>query len=176
MEPGHAIGQRIAQRDERALEEAYETYGPALLRYVARHVGRDEAEDVVQRTFLEAWNGATRYNPAHRFSSWLFTIAHRRAIDTLRTKRFPVIDVESVRELVGEDGRETMERYADAADVRVAVAELPDHEREVIQLAYFSGLSQPEIATQLGVPLGTVKARASRGTRRLGERMRGVKK
>ena len=83
-----------------------------------------------------------------------------------------MVDVDSVRELAGEDGRETAERFADAADVRAAVARLPDHEREVVELTYFADLSQKEIADRLGVPLGTVKARASRGTRRLGEMIR----
>ena len=68
---------------------------------------------------------------------------------------------------MGEDGRETAERYADAADVREAVARLPEHERRVIELTYFADLTQVEVAAVLGAPLGTVKARASRGTRRL---------
>jgi RNA polymerase sigma-70 factor (ECF subfamily) len=61
-----------------------------------------------------------------------------------------------------------VDRYADAADVRTAVGRLPDHEREVIEMAYFEELTQREIAAALDVPLGTVKARAARGTRRLG--------
>ncbi|MGL5827793.1 MAG: RNA polymerase sigma factor [Nocardioides sp.] len=171
MDSGEAIGVRLARKDESALEDAYATYGSSLLTYLSRYVGRDEAEDVLQRTFLDVWRHAGRYDPGQRFSGWLFTIAHRRAIDALRTRRHPVIDVESVRELIGEDGRETVDRFADAADVRAAVAALPDHEREVIDLAYFSGLSQREIAIELDVPIGTVKARAARGTRRLAEIM-----
>ncbi|MGL5811611.1 MAG: RNA polymerase sigma factor [Nocardioides sp.] len=172
METGEAIGLRLARKDETALEDAYTTYAPALLNYLARYVGRDEAEDVMQRTFLDVWRHAGRYDPKQRFSGWLFTIAHRRAVDSLRTKRHPVVDVDTVRDLVGEDGRETVERFADAADVRAAVVALPDHERDVIELAYFSGLSQREIAERLDVPIGTVKARAARGTKRLGELMR----
>lgn len=172
MDPGQVIGARLAAADESALEDAYTEFAPAVLSYVSRYVGRDEAEDVVQRTFLDAWRNADRYDPRQRFSGWLFTIAHRRAIDTLRTRRHRVVDVDSVRELAGEDGRETAERFADAADVRAAVARLPDHEREVVELTYFADLSQKEIADRLGVPLGTVKARASRGTRRLGEMIR----
>ncbi len=173
MDSGESIGVRLARRDETALEDAYATYASALLTYLSRYVGRDEAEDVLQRTFLDVWRNAGRYDPQQRFSGWLFTIAHRRAVDTLRTRRHSVIDVESVRELMGEDGRETVDRFADAADVRAAVELLPDHEREVIELAYFSGLTQREIAAQLDVPIGTVKARAARGTRRLAETMRG---
>ena len=123
---------------------------------------------MLQRTFLDVWRSAARYDPAQRFGTWLFTLAHRRAVDTLRTRRHQVVDIASLRDLVGEDGRDTVDRYADAADVRTAVRRLPDHEREVIELAYFRELTQREIASALDVPLGTVKARATRGTRRLG--------
>jgi RNA polymerase sigma-70 factor (ECF subfamily) len=169
---GQAIGMRLARREERALEDAYSVYAPTVLSYVSRYVGRDEAEDVLQRTFLDAWRHAGRYDPRQRFTGWLFTIAHRRAVDALRARRHQVVDVESLRELAGEDGRETLNRFADAADVRAAVAQLPDHERVVVEMTYFDDLTQREIAEQLDVPLGTVKARASRGTRRLGEIIR----
>jgi RNA polymerase sigma factor (sigma-70 family) len=169
---GQAIGMRLARREERALEDAYAAYAPTVLSYVSRYVGRDEAEDVLQRTFLDAWRHAGRYDPRQRFTGWLFTIAHRRAVDTLRGRRHQVVDVDSLRELTGEDGREMVNRFADAADVRGAVAQLPDHERTVVEMTYFEDLSQREIAERLDVPLGTVKARASRGTRRLGEIIR----
>jgi len=173
MDPGHAIGERLARRDERALEEAYAAYGASLLAYLRRYVGPDEAEDVLQRTFLDAWRSAGKFRTGERFSSWLFTIAHRRAVDTLRARRHTVVDVDSMRDLVGEDGRETVERYADAAEVRAALEQLAQHEREVLLLAYFEGLSQREIAARLDIPLGTVKARAARGTRRLRDAISG---
>jgi RNA polymerase sigma factor (sigma-70 family) len=168
---GRAIGVRLADREESALEEAYAAYAPVLLRYLSRYVGPDEAEDVLQRTFLDVWRSADRYDPGQRFTGWLFTIAHRRAVDTLRSRRTVVVDVESLRHLVGDDGRETADRYAEAADVHWALRRLPDHEREVLALAYFEQLTQREIAERLEVPLGTVKARAARGTTRLGEIM-----
>ena len=169
---GQAIGVRLARREERALEDAYAAYAQTVLAYVSRYVGRDEAEDVLQRTFLDVWRHASRYDPSQRFTGWLFTIARRRSIDALRARRHHVVDVESLRELSGEDGRETVNRFADAADIRAAVSELPDHERVVVDMTYFDDLSQREIAARLEVPLGTVKARASRGIRRLAKRMR----
>ena len=168
LDKGQAIGARLARGDESALEDAYAAYSCSLLSFLRRYVGADEAEDVLQRTFLDVWRCAARYDPAQRFSTWLFTLAHRRAVDTLRTRRHQVVDIASLRDLVGEDGRDTVDKYADAADVRTAVRRLPDHEREVIELAYFGELTQREIASALDVPLGTVKARAARGTRRLG--------
>lgn len=167
MDGGQALGERLARHEEQALEEAYAAFGPSLLSYLRRYVGPDEAEDVLQRTFMDAWRGARRFRSGERFSSWLFTIAHHRAIDTLRARRHQVVDVDTVRELMGEDGRETAERYADAAEVRAGLDALPGHEREVLLLAYFDGLTQREIAERLEVPLGTVKARAARGTHRL---------
>ena len=167
MESGATLGARLAGRDESALEDAYATYAPSLLAYLRRYVGPDEAEDVLQRTFLDVWRSAERYDPDQRFASWVFTIAHRRAVDSLRGRRHPVVDVEAARGLVGEDGRETAEQYADAAEVRAALDGLPEHERQVLELAYYGDLTQREIAARLDVPLGTVKARAARGTRRL---------
>lgn len=167
MDPGQALGVRLAEQDEAALEEAYALYGPSLLSYLRRFVGPDEAEDVLQRTFLDVWRHAGRYRPEQRFSGWLFTIAHHRAVDTVRRRRDRVVDVDSVRGLVGDDGRETAAAYADAALVRAALDRLPAHEREVLDLAYYADLTQREIADRLDVPLGTVKARAARGTRRL---------
>lgn len=169
MEAGQAIGARLAMRDDTAMEEAYAVYSRALLSYLRRYVGPDDAEDALQRTFLDAWTSAARYDPRQRFSTWLFTIAHRRAVDMLRARRHDVVSVDAARDLVGEDGRETVERFADAADVHAALAELPEHEREVLVLAYFSGLTQREIAARIDLPLGTVKSRAARGTRRLGD-------
>lgn len=169
VEAGQALGERLARREEAALEEAYAVYGTSLLSYLRRFVGSDEAEDVLQRTFLDVWRSADKFRGGERFSTWLFTIAHHRAVDTLRARRPTVVDVHTMRDLVGEDGRETVARYADAADVHAALEQLADHEREVLLLAYFEGLSQREIAARLDVPIGTVKARAARGTRHLRE-------
>ncbi|MFD1827089.1 MULTISPECIES: RNA polymerase sigma factor [Mumia] len=173
LDPGEqTFGVRITRRDEAALREAYETYAPVVLAYVTRYVGRHEAEDVMQRTFLDVWRGASGYDPSQRFTGWLFTIAHHRAIDALRARRHGVVDLEALRELAGEDGRDTVNRLADAALVRSAVARLPGHERAVLELAYFDDLPLREIAARLQVPMGTVKARAFRGKRRLGEILR----
>ena len=169
---GRAIGMRLARREERALEDAYAAYAPTVLSYVSRYVGRDEAEDVLQRTFLDAWRHAGRYVPSpalHRV-----VVHHRPPAGRGHPpgRRHQVVDVDSLRELTGEDGREMVNQFADAADVRAAIAQLPDHERTVVEMTYFEDLSQREIAERLDVPLGTVKARASRGTRRLGEIIR----
>ena len=165
---GRALGMRLAGHDEAALADAYAAYSSSLLTYLTRMVGSVDAEDVLQRTFLEAWRHADRYDPDHRFAGWLFTIARNRAVDTLRSRRAH-LDLGTAGDLVGEDGRDTAERLAVAADVRHAVASLPPHERDAVRLTYFDQLRQTEIAERLGVPVGTVKARVSRGMRRLAE-------
>ena len=172
MDPGQDIGVRLARGDDDALEECYALYGSSVLAYLRRLVGRDEAEDVLQRTFLDLWRHADRYDPAQSFSGWLFTIAHRRAVDHLRGRRPTVIPVEVLREVMGDDGRETAERFAWAADVRAALTQLPQEQRETIEMAYFGDRTQREISLELAVPLGTVKARMARGTRALGTLLR----
>jgi RNA polymerase sigma factor (sigma-70 family) len=168
---GQTIGLRLAMREQSALADAYAAFAPSVLSYVTRFVGPSDAEDVVQRTFLDAWRFASAYDPERRFSGWLFTIARRRALDTLRSRR-PTMDLELARDLVGDDGRETAQRLADAAELRSSLDRLPEHEREVLELTYFAELTQSEVAGRLGVPIGTVKARGSRGTRRLRRLMR----
>ena len=172
MDTGEALGVRLASRDETALADIYATYGPSVLAFLRRHVGANEAEDVLQRTFLDVWRHADRYDPEKRFSAWLYTIAHRRAIDTLRSRRYKVVDLETVRDLVGEDGRETADRFADAADVRAALSRLSAVDQEVLLLAYFEGLTQVEMAQRLDLPLGTVKSRVLRAMRRMATLMR----
>ncbi|MGN6780138.1 MAG: RNA polymerase sigma factor [Marmoricola sp.] len=172
MEVDPGLGDRFQRREEAALEEVVRRLGPALLAYLRRYVGRDEAEDVLQQTLVDAWRWADRYDPAQRFTGWLFTIAHRRAVDILRARRPAVVDIDALRDLAGDDGREAAERYAVAAEVRATLDRLPAHERRVLELAYWEDLTQAEIAARLAVPLGTVKARASRGTRRLGVLLR----
>ena len=170
MDGGQALALRLSQREPGALEDAYATYAAAVHAFASRFVGPTDADDVVQRTFLDLWRSARSIDHRQRLTGWLFTVARRRAIDVLRSRR-EVVDVEEVRHLVGEDGRETAARFADAADVRAAVASLPEHERLVIELTYFADLTQAQVAERLGAPIGTVKARASRGTRRLAELM-----
>ena len=165
------LGRRLAAGQESAVEDCYARYGPTVLAYLRRHVGPDEAEDVLQRTFLDVWRHAGRYDPDQSLAGWVFTIARRRAVDALRRRRPAVVPLAALRDLVGEDGREVAERFAWAADLRAALALLPDAQRETLELAYFADRTQSDIARLMDVPLGTVKARMARGTRALGALM-----
>jgi RNA polymerase sigma-70 factor (ECF subfamily) len=168
-----AIQVRFAAGEERALEECRDRYGPLLLAYAGRYVGPDDAEDVVQRVLIEAWQARGRYDPTRPLEAWLLAIARRRAIDLLRGRRAAVVDVEALRELSVDDGRESAERFAWAYDVRRALDQLPERQREALVLAYFGGLSQTQVASRVGVPLGTVKTRMARGMERLAELLDG---
>ena len=166
------VGARLVAGDERALEECYQRYGPAVRGYLRRFVPPPDIEDVLQDTFLDVWRCRSQLDPGRRFEPWLFAIARRRAIDSLRRRR-GVVDVAVVRDLMGEDGDQLAEQLAWAAEVRAALDQMPAEQREAIELAYFGQLTQREIAEQLGIPLGTVKARVSRGLRRLATMMEG---
>jgi RNA polymerase sigma-70 factor (ECF subfamily) len=161
------VGERLSRGDPAALEDAYRTLGPLVLSYLRRYVPPSDVEDVLQRVFYEVWRVHTRYDPDQSLRGWVLGIARKRAIDHLRKRRDVVVPLDSMREITGDDGRETAERLAWADEVRGALDMLPDLQRDVIELAYFDGYSQSEIAATLGIPLGTVKTRTARGLHRL---------
>jgi RNA polymerase sigma factor (sigma-70 family) len=160
---------RLAAGEEGAIEECYAALGPMVLGYLRRFVPRDEAEDVLQRVFYEVWKNRDRYDPARSLEAWVLGIARKRAIDQLRRRHATIVPIDELRDIAGDDGRELAERYARASEVRGALERLSAEQREVLTLAYFGDLTQTEIADRLGVPLGTVKARAFRGLRRLAD-------
>ena len=163
------LGARLAAGEEGAINECYSALGPMVLGYLRRFVPRDEAEDVLQRVFYEVWRNRDRYDPSRSLEAWVLGIARKRAIDQLRRRHAKVVPIEELRDIAGDDGLELAERYARANEVRAALERLPREQREALALAYFGGLTQTEIAERLGVPLGTVKARAFRGLRRLAD-------
>lgn len=161
------IRARFAAGDERALEECQRRFGPLLRAHARRIVGPNDAEDVVQTVMIEAWRKRHRYDPSRPLQAWLLTILRRRAIDLVRTQKPVILNLDTADELCGHEGRETAERFAVALEVRRALNELPYLQRETLLLAYFGGLSQTEVASRIGTPLGTIKTRTARGLQRL---------
>jgi RNA polymerase sigma-70 factor (ECF subfamily) len=161
------IVNRLQENDESALDECYRQLGPLVRSYVGHFVPRDDVEDVVQQVFFELWRSRERVDPERSLEAFILGIARKRSIDLLRRRRNIVVDVEQIRGLVGEDGRELADRLAWAGEIRRALAILPEEQRESLELAYFEDQTQTQIAQRLGVPLGTVKARMARGVRRL---------
>ena len=157
---------RIADRDETALATLYRRHAGTLLALGLRILGAaGDAEDVVQETFLQVWRQAARYDPNRSsVNSWLVLIARSRAIDRLRNRRVAeriVLAAESeASEVDTSPGADRNVFFAERrARIRRALAALPAEQREVIELAFFRGLTQSEIALQTSTPLGTVKTR-----------------
>jgi RNA polymerase sigma-70 factor (ECF subfamily) len=156
---------RCANGDEGALCELYDRFGRAAYALALRTV-RDarHAEDVVQEAFLDLWRSAARFDPERsRPASYLLTFVHRRAVDLVRREQARPQRGGGVEDIAERPGRDdvagSLVAREQRATVRAALADLPDAQRQVLELAYFSGLSQSEIAERLGEPLGTVKSR-----------------
>ena len=162
------LGTRLAKGDSRAVEDVYQALGPRVLSYLRRLVPYDEAEDVMQRVFFEVWRSRDRFDPDRSLEAWVFAIARKRAIDYLRRPHHVTVPIELVRDLADADGREAADSLVWALEVRRGLDRLPAEQREVLELAYFGGRTQVEIADKVGLPLGTVKARMFRGLRRMG--------
>ena len=161
------VGVRLNRGEPEALEEIYRTLGPLVMSYLGRYVPQSDIEDVMQRVFYEVWRVHDRYDPNLSLRGWVLGIARKRAIDHLRKRRDVVVDMDSMREITGDDGRDIANRLVWADEVRAALDQIPDLQRQVIELAYFEGYTQTEIAAAIQVPLGTVKTRTARGLQRL---------
>jgi RNA polymerase sigma factor (sigma-70 family) len=161
------IGPRLVRGDADALEDCYRALGPLVVSYLGRYIPKPDIEDVVQRVFYEVWRVHERFDPEQSLRGWVLGIARKRAIDHLRKRRIDVVSIDAVHEITGVDGRELADRMAWADEVRIALAGIPERQREVITMAYYDGYSQSEIAAALGIPLGTVKTRTSRRLQRL---------
>jgi len=168
-----AIVALVARSDQSALAELYDRFGRVAYGLALRIV-RDEklAEDAVQEGFLAAWRNADRFMPERaKASTWLLTLVHRRAVDLVRRENRRRADaipegVEPVSEgSVEDDAWLRFERER----VQAALRQLPDQQREALELAYYGGFSQSELAERLGQPVGTIKSRMFTGLARLRE-------
>jgi RNA polymerase sigma-70 factor (ECF subfamily) len=146
---------------EEGLAGLYDLFGRRAYG-IALRVLRDEtlAEDAVQDAFLTVWRRAAEYRPERGApSAWIFTIVHRRAVDLVRREqRRRAGPIEEYEEPAGAASDETVLVRAEQARVRRALAQLGPEQRRMIELAYYGGLTQSEIAAELGRPLGTVKS------------------
>lgn len=162
-----AIGPRLGD-DPDAFRDCYERLGPVVLAYVRRYVPGDEAEDVRQQVFLEVWRSRSRFDRDRRLEPWVLAIAKRRAIDHLRYRtRRPSEATPDLHRLEDAGPVDFAELHAERSLLQGALAALPHEQRETLELAYFEDLTQRQIAERLGVPLGTIKARAFRALRNL---------
>jgi RNA polymerase sigma-70 factor (ECF subfamily) len=162
--------QRTGAGDRRALETLYRRYSRSVLGLALRRLGdRGRAEDAVQDTFAAIWRSARSYKPERGPGApWLFAVARNAIADGGRKRVEPPAEApdEPSRE-AGPDERAEQEWVS--WRVHSALQTLPEHEREVISLAYWSGLSQSEVAEFLNIPLGTVKTRTRAALARLAD-------
>jgi RNA polymerase sigma-70 factor (ECF subfamily) len=167
--------ERVAAREREAFEELYGRFARPVLGLALRRLGdRGRAEDSVQEVFAAVWRSAGSYDRARGpGGAWLYTIARNAIVDAQR--RRPVPTVADPPEVVSTSPTPDQEAEASWSAWRVhrALEILPVHERAVIDLAYFSGLSQSEVADFLQIPLGTVKTRTRSGLARLADALEG---
>jgi RNA polymerase sigma-70 factor (ECF subfamily) len=160
----------VARSDETALAELYDRFGRVAYG-LARRILRDDAlaEDAVQEAFLAAWRSATRFVPERaKASTWLLTLVHRRAVDLVRREeRRRAESLAEEREPAGGATDEAVWLRYERERVQVALKQLPDQQREALELAYYGGFTQSELADRLGQPVGTIKSRMFTGLSRL---------
>jgi len=168
---------RVATGDQQAFAELYDWSSSLLFTLALRILGdREEAAEVLQEVYLEVWRKVVRYNPARGSpTAWLVTMTRSRALDRLRSRAargYGMTDSIQNRPLADlPDGNPSpLQASADLelrALVEKALVELPEAQREALELAYYQGLSHTEIAARLNEPLGTVKTRIQLGMSKL---------
>lgn len=171
----------IQMRDPKALEHMYDRYSGMMKALIMKVLHNDaEADDMLQEIFVEIWNRAASYNVEKgKPLGWMITLTRRRAIDRLRkreaysraeerlveeSKTAPVVTAELGEEVALGEMREVLRRV---------LGGLPPAQRDAIELAFYKGMSQREIAAQTGIPLGTIKTRLELGLKKVTEALRG---
>ena len=162
--------QQTAGGDRSAFETLYRRYARPVFGLALRRLGdRGRAEDAVQETFASVWRSAASYKPERGPGApWLYAVARNAIVDRTRAR----VDTPAEVPETASDGAGPAERAEQnwvAWRVHRALEELPEREHEVIALAYWSGLSQSEVAEYLGIPLGTVKTRTRAALARLAD-------
>ncbi len=166
--------EKVGQRDRTAFGEIYDRYNSLVMNIAWRILGeRHEAEDTLQEVFLQVWNDATTFDPNRgAVSSWIGAITRSRAIDRLRSRKSRHVfdpgleDPPDLTSDLASPGKPE-EMMESRLLVSRAIAALTEEQRVAIELAYYEGMSQSEIAQTLGTPLGTVKTRIRDGLIRL---------
>ncbi len=165
---------RVGHGDGGAFETLYRRYARPVFGLALRRLGdRTRAEEAVQETFTSVWRSARTYKPERGPGApWLYAVARNAIVDGARTRVDPVAEAND--EPSGDAGPpERAEQSWTTWRVHRAMEELPETERVVLELAYWRGLSQSEIATSLRIPLGTVKTRTRSGLHRLADLLEG---
>ena len=165
---------RVGEGDSGAFELLYQRYARPVFALALRRLGdRGRAEDAVQETFASVWRSAKSYRSDRGPGApWLYAVARNAIVDRARNRSEPPGEIPDA-----PSGELTPDERAEASytswRIHRALEDLPQNERDVIELAYFGGLSQSEVATFLDIPLGTVKTRTRSGLGRLADLLEG---
>jgi RNA polymerase sigma-70 factor (ECF subfamily) len=159
---------RVAERDRAAFELLYRRYVRSIFGLALRRLrDRQRAEDAVQETFTAVWRSAGSYRPERGPAApWLYAIARNAIVDRMRARHEPPAEAPDLASAEPGPSDQAESSFV-SWRVHRALEELPDKEREVVELAYWSGLSQSEVAEYLHIPLGTVKTRTRSALSRL---------
>jgi RNA polymerase sigma-70 factor, ECF subfamily len=168
--------ERVGRGDREAFEQLYKRFARPVFAMALRQLGDNgRAEDAAQETFAAVWRSAKSYKAERgTASAWLYAVARHAIIDRARQKRENVAEVPDEADCRASPAERAEESWL-TWRVHSALEFLPERERVVIELAYWSGLSQTEIASYLDVPLGTVKTRTRTGLARLSTLLEGVR-
>jgi RNA polymerase sigma factor (sigma-70 family) len=176
---------RVRLRDEDAFRGLFQRYAPTAKALAQRVVRQSHlAEEIVQEAFLAVWRDPTAYDEARgSVKSWLMGMVHHRAVDLVRReesqRRRAEASIAEAAEVNVDHADEVVDRLGlpeERRAVRSALDELPGEQRQVLEMMYFDGLSQSQIAERTGIPLGTVKSRTLLGLRRLRTALAGVER
>ena len=174
-----ALVAAIAAGDATALGQLYDRFSGMLLGLAHRVLGdASDAEEILQEAFLQVWNQAGRYDPGRSsVSTWLVLITRSRAIDRLRSRQVKdrtllAVQQEKRGAHTSPEGAGDVLRQERGRRLRREMALLPPEQREILEMAFFGGMTQSEIAERTGIPLGTVKTRSLLAMRKLRQAMR----
>lgn len=170
-DPDGELARRFAAGDTGAVREMYARWsGPVYTVAISRLGYRHLAEEALQETFVKAWQAYDSFDPRRGLGPWLYTIARRVALDIARRERRRPITT-TLSDTAEAPDATTLSQAWEEWEVRCALRDLPGDERELVRLTHYVGLSQSQIADQLGLPIGTVKSRIHRAHRRLADRL-----
>jgi RNA polymerase sigma-70 factor, ECF subfamily len=172
----------IASGDRGAFAEFYDRHSTLMFSVAAKILNdTSEAEDVMQEAFLQIWEKAAKFDPKlGKASSWAAIMVRNKAIDRIRAsqRRTRLAEEAGTAQAIAEEAadtvNDTLHGHEQAKIIQTAIVELPQEQRQAIELAYFSGLTQDEISKKLNTPLGTIKARIRRGLSKLRDQLEGL--
>ena len=175
INPATYLIQQVAQQDREAFSQLYDRFSTLVFTLAMRMLKvRSDAEDLLQEVFVQVWRQAENYSAEHGSpEAWIINIARSRAIDKIRSIRRMEKSFVLTDDPARAESSENVESSAAESETRLmmnsVLANLPQTQRKVLELAYFDGLTQTEIAERLAEPLGTIKTRMRSGIQRLRE-------